>query len=117
MGQCLKCGKKTDGKAVFCSGCQEVMDRYPVRPGAVAQIPTRPAVTPTKAKPSNPTAVLNELIGRQRTLIRWLFSVTALLSVLLLATAAMLLQTLKTEQPSRPTIGKNYTTSTTSRNP
>lgn len=111
MGQCLKCGKKTEGKGVFCSDCLAVMDNYPVKPGTVVHIPSRPAAPVTTAQAGNPTAALRELISRQKLLIRWLAGVTALLSVLLLITAAMLIQTIRTEQPSRPTIGRNYTTS------
>lgn len=117
MGQCLKCSKKTDGRSVFCGDCLAVMDRYPVKPGTVVHIPSRPAAPAAKTRSGNSTAVLNELISRQRTLIRWLAGVAALLSVLLLITAAMLIQTLRSEQPARPTIGRNYTTSTTTRNP
>lgn len=117
MGQCLKCGKKTDGRAVFCGDCLAVMDRYPVKPGTAVHIPTRPAAPSPKTRSGNPVAALNELISRQKTLIRWLAGITALLSVLLLITAAMLIQTIRSEQATRPTIGRNYTTSTTSRNP
>lgn len=117
MAQCLKCGKKTEGSNVFCSSCLEVMDRYPVKPGTVASIPSRPAASAVKARPSNPVAALNELISRQRTLIRWLAGITALLTVLLLGTAAFLFQTMSANTPSTPTIGRNYTTSTTSNNP
>lgn len=117
MSQCLKCGKKTDGSNVFCNDCLTVMDRYPVKPGTVVHIPSRPAVPATKATQASPAAALSELITRQRTLIRWLASIAALLSVLLLITAAMLIQTLQADQSALPAIGKNYTTSTTARNP
>ena len=117
MGQCLKCGKKTGGNSVFCDDCLAVMDRYPVKPGTVVHIPTRPAAPAAKARSGNPTAALNELISQQKTLIRWLVSITALLSVLLLGTAAMLIRTLQSDQSALPAIGRNYTTSTTSRNP
>lgn len=117
MGQCLKCGKKAEGSNVFCGDCLAVMDRYPVKPGTVVHIPSRPAVPVTKATQASPAAALSELITRQRTLIRWLVSITALLSVLLLGTAAMLIQTLQANQSALPAIGRNYTTSTTSRNP
>lgn len=111
MAQCLKCGKKTEGSNVFCGSCLEVMEHYPVKPGAVAHIPTRPAVPSAKARPTNPVAALNEVIGQQRTAIRWLAGVSAVLAVLLLGTAAMLFQTLQAKQPDVPTIGRNYTTS------
>ena len=110
MAQCLKCGKKTEDSNVFCNSCLKVMERYPVKPGSVARIPTRPAA-PVAKRPANPVAALNEVIGQQRTLIRWLAGITAVLTVLLLGTAAMLFQTLQTKQPEIPTIGRNYTTS------
>ena len=41
---CLKCGKKTGKTEAFCQECMEVMERYPVKPGTVAQIPNRNAI-------------------------------------------------------------------------
>ena len=40
---CMKCGKETIGNEVFCPECQELMKKYPVKPGTVVHIPVQPA--------------------------------------------------------------------------
>ena len=39
---CMKCGKDTEGDEIFCPECQELMKKYPVKPGTVVHIPTQP---------------------------------------------------------------------------
>ena len=38
--QCLKCGRKIQDGQVFCEGCLEVMQNYPVKPGTVVLLPS-----------------------------------------------------------------------------
>ena len=40
---CMKCGKETVGDEIFCPECQELMKKYPVKPGIAVHIPTQPA--------------------------------------------------------------------------
>ena len=40
---CMKCGKETGQNQVFCDDCLAEMEKYPVKPGTVVQIPNRPA--------------------------------------------------------------------------
>lgn len=115
MGQCLKCGKKTEEHSVFCSECLAVMERYPVKPGTVVHLPRRQTFPEYQAKTyfedSNPAAQLTHL----QKMIRWLTAIVAALSILLVITAVLLIHTLDKDQPL-PVIGRNYTTST-SQNP
>lgn len=39
---CMKCGRETDVNQVFCEECLTEMDKYPVKPGVVVQIPSQP---------------------------------------------------------------------------
>ena len=39
--QCLKCGREIDDSLSFCDGCRAQMEKYPVRPDAIVQIPKR----------------------------------------------------------------------------
>lgn len=42
--QCMKCGVEVPEGQVFCDGCLEVMDKYPVKPGTPVNIlPRKPA--------------------------------------------------------------------------
>ena len=45
---CMKCGREIPADQVFCEDCLKEMERYPVRPNTVVQIPKRPAVTVKK---------------------------------------------------------------------
>ena len=47
---CLRCGKETGEKAVFCDTCKGCMDDYPIKPGTVVVIPERAPVQPEKVK-------------------------------------------------------------------
>ena len=106
MDQCLKCGKETAGKAVFCDGCQGVMEAHPIKPGTVVHILPRPEKKrqvyqePTKA----------ELLTKSRKTIKWLLGLVALLSVLLILMAGMLLRTISEDTGPTAPIGRNYTT-------
>ncbi len=39
---CLKCGREIASRQVFCQDCLLDMEKYPVKPGTVVQIPKRP---------------------------------------------------------------------------
>lgn len=38
---CMKCGRETDANQIFCGECLAEMEKYPVKPGVVVQIPTQ----------------------------------------------------------------------------
>ena len=116
MHQCLKCGKKTEDRAVFCNECLAIMEQYPVKPGTVVHIPRRPPRAESKAIDTFDQSVQTELISHQRGMIRWLTAMIAVLSILLVITAVLLIRTLDNQQPL-PAIGRNYTTSTTDKTP
>lgn len=119
--QCLKCGKKTADRQVFCDECLSVMQDYPVKPGIPVHLPKREPRTAEKKSPVQRDPTPEEQLGNLRTTMRWLLGVIAILSILLLATAGMLIHTL--EQSSvRPDsdksdIGRNYTTTDSTTHP
>ena len=45
---CMKCGRETVDNEGFWAECLAEMEKYPVRPNTVIQIPHRPASTPKK---------------------------------------------------------------------
>lgn len=114
---CLKCGKDTMEKQVFCDGCLADMQKYPVKPGTAVHLPRRDPQPPEKKTPVHRReATPAEQNDRLRGMIRWLAAAIAVLSVLLLLTGSMLIHTLNNENISH-VIGKNYTTSTTGNQP
>ena len=45
---CMKCGMETGNEEAFCEKCLAEMEKHPVRPNTVIQIPNRPASGPKK---------------------------------------------------------------------
>ena len=109
MGNCLKCGNKTTGSAVFCEDCQAVMEAYPVKPGAVAYLLPRPKCAVHKPAESQ-EAVDKAKIVSQRRMIRWLSAFTIILSLLVMGMTYILIQATTKEETKEPPIGRNYTT-------
>ena len=65
--QCMKCGLEVPDGQVFCGGCLEVMDKYPVNPGTPAHILPRKPVEKTQRKRELST---KELLARQQRINR-----------------------------------------------
>lgn len=107
MGNCLRCGKQTEGKDVFCGECIGVMDQHPVRPGTVIHLPQR---QPEKKIVRRAAPTQAEQLARVRMQLRWMARLAGLMAVLAILLAGMLLHTLSKEQ--KPVIGRNYTTTT-----
>ena len=115
--QCLKCGKKTAEKQVFCVECLVLMEKHPVKPGTVVHIPQRQRKEADKHHGARDVEDAKEnQILRQRNVIRALIGVLAVMSVVLLLTAGMLLHVMNRESAGKD-IGKNYTTTDTTDRP
>lgn len=114
---CLKCGKEAAEIQVFCDDCQAVMENYPVKPGTAVHLPRRDvSAQKKKSSPRHQEETSAEQILRLRKTVRRLLFIVATLSLLLSATAGMLLHLLLNDDASS-TIGKNYTTVDTGTQP
>lgn len=110
--ECIKCGKSTSDKQVFCDDCLQVMDRYPVKPGTPITLPKASTQATAKKSPHKKrTATPDEQIIYLRKHLRRARAFSLLLALLLLGASAMLLY--EALSPSGPIIGKNYTIDTT----
>ena len=107
---CLKCGRETRPGAVFCTQCQEVMQQYPVKPGAVIHLPNRDTFTSArKTQSEHWEETSSDQLQQLRKLTRWLTATIALLSLLLCVATGMLIHALN-QNATAPAIGRNYTT-------
>ena len=106
---CLKCGKNTQQRQVFCQECLQVMEQYPVAPGTTIQLPQRESAQGTKKTPAKPHKTQSEIILQMRSTIRWLSVTLGILVVLLGVVAGMLVYQLYADA-HQPPIGRNYTT-------
>ena len=102
---CVKCGKETTENNVFCPDCLAQMADYPVKPGTPVTIPDQGAVRrpqPRKVRAPEP----EDVIRRQKKLIRLLFVSVAILLIAWALTTAMVIRMLM-EDDSTP-IGQNF---------
>ena len=49
---CMKCGREIPAGQVFCDGCLDVMEKYPIKPDTVVQLPRRSMQPVQKKQPS-----------------------------------------------------------------
>ena len=105
---CLRCGKDTSDKQVFCNSCLESMEKYPIKPGTSVHLPKKKAPVPTK-KPSRRAraTTAEELVVHMRKAIRFLAVLLALCLILLSVAGGLLIHYWQTA-PEAP-VGQNYT--------
>ena len=112
---CLKCGKETEEKQVFCQECRQVMEKYPVKPGTAVQFQAREPKPQEKKgqkrKEQDPKLAVLQL----KRLVRWLTAVIALLTFVICILAGLLVHALDEPPVPEVDIGRNYTTDTTLR--
>ena len=79
--QCMKCGKDTPAGSAFCEECVAQMEKYPIKPGTVVQLPRRSKqVSQKKANARRSAMPPEEQVVRLKRLVRiliilWLVTV------------------------------------------
>lgn len=116
---CMKCGREIPAGQVFCDSCLEVMEKYPIKPDTVVQLPRRSTQPVQKKQPSRRKQLTPEeqVPLLKRTCRRLMLCVIALL-LILSATAVVIvlhLQGHSVELPKLP--GYHNTTPSDSTNP
>ena len=106
---CMKCGREIDESQVFCSECLAEMEKYPVKPGTVVQLPYihsyQTVKKPVQRRKSAPS--LEEQVKVLRRRVRVLALALALALALLAAVGYMVFrQHEKMENQVLP--GQNY---------
>ena len=109
---CLKCGRDIEEGQVFCTGCREVMEKYPVKPGIAIQLPLRKdAPVPKKSVPKRRQSIApDEQIRRLKKRVRLLLSLLLITLILLAATIYPTVEYFLGNRLLLP--GQNYTTIT-----
>lgn len=109
---CLKCGRETENEHVFCNGCLNVMEKYPVKPGTHINLPKR-ETTAVQKKSSRRRALKPEeqVIQLKKSLRRTRFIVV----LLILAVIGMgvlnwwYMKKMSVEPEEEAPIGQNFT--------
>lgn len=111
---CLKCGRETVSEQVFCPDCLLEMQKYPVRPGTVVQLPVRKNSTSGKKQPGKKRSVpLEDQVKVLKKRCRIL--ILLLIAVLVIA-IALAFPAVTHMKESHFKIGQNYTTVTSGDN-
>jgi len=106
---CLKCGRETD--QTFCDLCRAEMEKYPVKPGTIVQLPKARAASGKRQQPRRQTVPLETRIEMQKLTIRRLSRAVAVL-LALAALLGLIIFRLLRGASTRPT-GQNYSTIST----
>ena len=109
---CLKCGKDTEEKQVFCEECRSGMEKHPVKPGTPMHLQFRETKTQGKKTHRRKEQDPKEAVRQQRKMIRWLTVTVAVMTLVICFLAGLLIHALE-EAPTDGNIGRNYTTDTT----
>ena len=109
--KCLKCGRETD--QTFCDQCRAEMDRYPVRPGTIIQLPKdRTAAYQRSGQNWHASVSMDDRLEAQRLTIRRLTRVVVGLAALVLILSLVISRLLSGN--TQPPVGQNYSAVTKS---
>lgn len=106
---CMKCGREITGDQVFCPKCLETMERYPVKPDVVVQLPQRRETSLKKSAPRKKVLTAEEQILRLKKKNRLL---TAILCLVLITAAFLFSITIDyfRHMDVQKILGQNYST-------
>lgn len=79
---CLKCGRDIEAGQVFCPDCLAEMEKYPVKPGTVIQLPSRPETPVQRKQPRKRTLSPDEQLLQLKKRCRRLTIVLVLLALI-----------------------------------
>ena len=106
---CIKCGRDTENQQYFCESCQEVMQRYPVKPNIAIQLPKHP-VSQEPVKRRRRRLFPEETIEHLRSAVRWeAATIVVLLIALILVSSMLAWEWLQPDDHNVRDFGQNYT--------
>ena len=104
----MKCGREIPAGSVFCEDCLADMEKYPVKPGTVVNIPVQPR-QPVKRTERHPVHTPEQRVKTLTKRVRAMgFALT--LSVTLLIGAGALLFSMIRDGETASVLGQNYST-------
>lgn len=112
--QCMKCGREIPLGEAFCEECVAEMEKYPVKPGTVVQLPRRPRQPQQrKATPRRSVTPPEEQVKRLKKAVRFLLILWAV-TVLVAVAAGYIFFRQYRDNTGKYLPGQNYSTITDS---
>ena len=111
---CMKCGREIEESQVFCPDCLAEMEKYPVKPGTVVQLPHVPSYQAAKKPPQRRKSAppLEEQIKVLRKWARML-ALALVLAIALLIGAGYLAVRQYMDMEKKVLPGQNYSSDVT----
>lgn len=108
---CMKCGREVEQDQIFCQDCLAEMEKYPVKPGTVVQLPALSAEQQPKKQPHHrrPVLTAEEQVKRLKKKTRRLALALILTSVLAVFFALLAFDILE-KTAAHKLLGQNYST-------
>ena len=106
---CMKCGREIS-EGAFCEECLAVMEKYPVKPNTVVQIPNRDLAIQSRKPRRRKELTEKEKLIRYEHRVQVLTWINGILAVLL--AGALVLCLLEYRKTLGPPTGQNYSTVT-----
>lgn len=110
---CMRCGKETEEKNVFCPECLEDMAKYPVKPGTLIHIPSRPEPdsrkNTRKRRELSPEEQLDNAKDVVQVLLVTVLGLFGMVVVLGLLLMLLINQPASQSEETLPPMGRNYT--------
>ncbi len=108
---CLRCGKDTEEKQVFCESCRSGMEKHPVKPGTAVHLQLRETKPQEKKAHRRKDEDPKQTVQQLRKLVWWLTATVAIMTLVICFLAGVLIHSLE-ESSADGNIGRNYTTDT-----
>lgn len=103
---CMKCGREIGPDQVFCTDCLVDMERYPVKPSTVVQLPKRGETAAPRKGHFRPILTPEEQIRKLKKRIHRLISALVVVLLLFAGLAFYFARHLQTHNQLRP--GQNF---------
>lgn len=106
---CMKCGREIEESHVFCRECLAEMEKYPVKPGTVVQLPHVPSYQAAKKPPQRRKAA-PPLEDQVKVLRKWarMLAFALVLAIALLLGAGYLAVQQYIDMENKVLPGQNY---------
>ena len=106
---CMKCGRELDGDQAFCPHCLERMEKNPVRPDVIINLPSRTDVSQKKPAPRKRVRTPEEQLRRLKKINTRLIIALCLLTLLVTMLVLLSIDFFKQLDVQR-FLGQNYST-------
>ena len=106
---CMKCGRETETEQVFCADCLAEMEKYPVKPDVVVQLPHRNEGERHPAPRRRSALTVEEQLAKMKRKV-WNYRITSMILIVLAVLLSYMVYRFADELDFQRFLGQNYST-------